>query len=931
MPRNAKSYFLIAVTCLLGISILLGSPFAANYVADDHALAPAVRWLADHIRLLVNLLMLNLMILIMDQTVGLHRGFFLEFRDIWQRVPGVIKFLVSLLGTLALITSVDSCLKFVFRVWQIESQAADFYQLKISFYLNRFVAFSPTTMNTVFLTVLGVALILGYRRMPAWRQLWEKEGSGETTYVGSISALRDPRKRKLLRKAETLLENGKVLKAAKYFLQLGEECAYRAGKLFSDRGRDKDAAKAFSKAGDYYLVKGNYLRAGDAYYFGRLWENASNVYANFKPTEEFLNDRDRIRMWISRWGECLFMQGRYREAADLYESHQMYNRAGEAFEKAGMATAAAEVYNKVGAFDSSFKVLSESGQQDLAEIEKAKLFVQQGDFTQAAIIFEQAGKLSQAAKAYEDAGLPIKAAKCHLKAGDPSVAAELFIAGGQEEGALLCYQEMGDFQKAAQLAAHLGYRDKQAYYLEKGGQYVAAARSFLMIGDINKAVASLKRATFENAERVAECQQILGILLEQDRQREALACAYGMLDGKSPTPMMAPLFFMLARIHERMSQSGKAASMAIKAAKLAGDNRQFIMYAKKMAKAIGVNFSPKLLDGQAAPRPKPPAANQAPPVRQVKKAAPAQRARGANTQVVRVPKPRGPNLQAHQKLETTRTLDDFSVYDITHDGPLTRYQILREIGRGGMGRVYKAVDRKLKRKVALKMLHPELNKEPKVLLFFRREARAVAALNHPNIVNLYDAGMQKGCFYMIMEYVHGLTLDKLQVKHPQIVQRGFIWIWLEVCKGLRFAHEEGLLHRDIKPTNIMVTKNRNVKILDFGLAKQIKDSSMTRQGWGTPAFMAPELFYGERSTISSDIYALGATFYLLAAGRVPYFGEDPAKKFVGDGLPVAPHKLEPSVSPKISELILKCLYLQPHMRYGSVDVLMKELAKTNRS
>jgi len=928
MSRNAKTYFLIVVAGVLGLSILCGSPFVASQISEGSWLAPLVRLAKANIRLLVNLLMLSLMVLIVDQTVGLHRGFFLEFRDIWRRVPGVFKFLVSLLGTLALITSLDSCLRFIFRVWEVQGQAAEFYQFKVSYYLNRFVAFSPTTMNTVFLTVLGVALIIGYRRLPAWRQWWEKDAPEETTYVGSISALRDPHKRKLLRKAEALLENGRVLKAAKLFMRLGKECAYRAGKLYSDRGREKDATKAFSKAGDYYLVKGNYLRAGDAYYFGRMWENASNVYANFRPNEELLNDRDRIRMWIGRWGECLFMLGRYREAADLYESHQMYNRAGEAFEKAGMAKAAAEVYNKVGAFDSSFKVLSESGQQDLAEIEKAKLLVQQGDFTQAAIIFEQAGKFEQAAEAFENAGLPIKAAKCHLKDGNASVAAELFIAGGQEEGALLCYQEMGDFQKAAQLAAHLGYRDKQAYYLEKGGQFVAAARSYLMIGDINKAVGSLKRATFDTAGQVRECEQILSILLDQDRQREALACAFGMLDGKTPTPMMAPLFFMLARIHERMSQSGKAASMAIKAAKLSGDNRNYIMYAKKLAKAIGVNFSPKLLDAKAAPNPQP-VENKAPPVRQIKKAVPAEPIQ-QETQVARAPKPRGPNLQAHQKLETTRTLDDFSVYDITHDGPLTRYQILREIGRGGMGRVYKAVDRKLKRKVALKMLHPELNKEPKVLLFFRREARAVAALNHPNIVNLYDAGMQKGCFYMIMEYVHGLTLDKLQVKHPQIVQRGFIWIWLEVCKGLKFAHEEGLLHRDIKPTNIMVTKNRNVKILDFGLAKQIKDSSMTRQGWGTPAFMAPELFYGERSTISSDIYALGATFYLLAAGRAPYFGEDPAKKFVGDGLPVAPHKLEPSVSPKISELILKCLYLQPHLRYSSITALMSDLAKTPR-
>jgi len=925
MPFSYKTYTLILVVGFLGIAIIVGSPLIAGGVSPGTWYADYAFFAARKMALMVNLLMLSLMLLVIDRTVGLHAGFFLEFNDIWRRAPGLLKFLVTLLGLLALLTNLDFFITYVLNFFQIPGEAPIFYQEKIHYHLSRFVVFSPVTMNAVFLTILGFAVVMGYRRLPIWRQSWGQDLGEDTTYVGSISVLRDPKKRQKLKRADSLLEKGNLLKAAKLFDSLGEECAYRAGKLFRDKGRDKAAAKSFLKAGDYYFSKGNYLRAGDAYYFGHFWEKASNVYANFKPTEVLLADRDRVRMWIGRWGECLFMLGRYRDAAELYENHQMFNRAGEAYEKAGMAKEAADAYNKVGAFDSSFKALRDSGQQALAEIEKAKLLVQKGDLTQAALIFEQAGKYTLAAETYRKAEMPIKAAKCYLKDGNHAVAAELFLTGGREEGALLCYQEMGDFAKAAQLAAHLGYRDKQAIYLEKAGQYIAAARSYLMIGDVDKAVSALRRVSFEGPQDVAECEQILVILLEQDRNREALACAYGMLDGKTPTAVLAPLLYSLAKIHDRMSQSGKAASMAIKAAKLAGDNRDYIMYAKKMARAIGMNFSPKLLSDQEAPRSAGPI--PAPPVRQVK-----MMANNPETQHVQVkPETKASQLQDHlAKLETTRTLDDFSVYDITHDGPLTRYQILREIGRGGMGRVYKALDRKLKRKVALKMLHPELNQEPQILLFFRREARAVAALNHANIVNLYDAGMQKGCFYMIMEFVDGLTLDKLHLKHPEVVKRWFLWIWLEVCKGLKFAHEEGILHRDIKPTNIMVTKNRSVKILDFGLAKQMKDSSMTHQGWGTPAFMAPELFYGERSTVASDIYALGATFYLLASGRAPYFGEDPAKKFVADGLPMAPNQLEPSLSPDISEIILKCLYLQPNLRYRSIDLLVNDLRKAGK-
>lgn len=925
MQVNSKTYGLILVVSLLMLAILLGSPPIVENWTKDTWIAGFV---SQHIRLLVNVLMLTLMLLVADRTIGLHRSFFLDFNEVWSKVPGVFKFLVTLLGMFALVTNLDSFVRFLLGTFEISSGISDFYVLKINYFLSRFIVFSPTTINAIFLTVMGFTLIFGYRQLPIWRQEWAKDLREESAYMGSISVLRDPHKRKKLRRAETLLEKGNMLKAAKIFSELGKECAYRAGKLYRDKGKERLAAKAFLKAGDYYLGKMNYLRAGDAYYFGYFWEKAAAVYTTFKPTEDLLADRDRLRMWIGRWGECLFMLGRYREAADLYESHQMYNRAGEAFEKAGMATAAVEVYNKVGAFDSSFKALRESGQEALAEVEKAKLLVQKGEYTQAAIIFEEAEHLDFAAKAYEKAGMHIKAAKCYLKDGNHATAAELFLTGGQEEGALLCYQEMGDFQSAAQLAAHLGYRDKQAYYLEKSEQFIPAARSYLMIGDMNKAVDNLKKVSFENAQMVSECEQILEILLEQDRLREALACAYGMLDGKTPTTKIAPLLFSLARVHDRMSQSGKAASMAIKAAKLAGDNREYIMYAKKMARAIGMNFSPKLVRqpvavGNATVR-------EAPPVRQMRPAVtPAPTPIKTQPVEVLVKKPKYAESN-DAKMDTTRTLDDFSVYDITHDGPLTRYQILSEIGRGGMGRVYKALDRKLKRKVALKMLHPELNKEPQILLFFRREARAVAALNHSNIVNLHDAGMQKGCFYMIMEFVDGLTLDKLQSNHSDVVKRWFLWIWLEVCKGLKYAHEEGILHRDIKPTNIMVTKNRIVKILDFGLAKQMKDTSRTQQGWGTPAFMAPELFYGERSTVTSDIYALGATFYLLACGRAPCFGDDPAKKFVGDGLPIAPHKIATHLAPEISEVIMKCLYLQPHMRYGSVDLLSKDLRKLGR-
>ena len=231
-------------------------------------------------------------------------------------------------------------------------------------------------------------------------------------------------------------------------------------------------------------------------------------------------------------GEFALQAGKIPGAAELYQRFSMDKEAGEAFEKANLPSQAAEAYTKAGAFESSIKALKDSGQVALASLERGKLLLQQGENLAAAQEFEKGDHHLEAADAFLKANLSGKAARSYLKADRPELAVRLFLEAGEELQALTCYEKMKDFDKAAQLAAHIGLQDRQAYFYEKGGRFIAAAHSHLMIYETEAAVRCLEQVTIDNAQVAEECSQLLESLFEQHRQKEALACAYGLLEGK---------------------------------------------------------------------------------------------------------------------------------------------------------------------------------------------------------------------------------------------------------------------------------------------------------------------------------------------------------------------------------------------------------------
>jgi tetratricopeptide (TPR) repeat protein len=249
-------------------------------------------------------------------------------------------------------------------------------------------------------------------------------------------------------------------------------------------------------------------------------------------------------------------------------------------------------------------------------------------------------------------------------------------------------------------------------------------------------------------------------------------------------------------------------------------------------------------------------------------------------------------------------------------------QVLDVVGRGGMGVIYKARQLSLDRIVAVKVLSPKLANDVNFVSRFQREARAIARVNHPNILAVYNVGTEKDTYYMIMELIEGESLAEIQIRSgkPFPVAEASRYV-RQAALGLEAAHASGLLHRDVKPENLMLTKKGTIKVSDFGLAKEVDSTTTTTDAvMGTPAFMSPEQCEGRKVTQRSDIYSLGGSLYRLLTGRLP-FEADSAMSMMyrhkHEAL-VPPCELMPTIPKAISDVIVKMMHKKPEDRYASM-------------
>jgi tetratricopeptide (TPR) repeat protein len=656
------------------------------------------------------------------------------------------------------------------------------------------------------------------------------------------------------------------------------------------------AAALREKMGQFARAAGLYEKAGDLAAAARCHERAGE----FRKAAALMGRLDRLEEAAA----LLERAGEARGAAELLEQVVKRQRAGgrghlhsegqAAIEE--MARRCAALYLKAGAPELAARVLREAG----AEREAADCFAQAGKLREALDLYKKHrlfGKARQVAEALGasdevelirgeellEEGRPAEAAAAFAKGTAYFRAGELYAGLQEYEKAGEMFTLAGDLDQAAEMFGNSGDPAKAGAAFERARRFTEAARFYRQAGDGAKAVAA-HAAAGEHSEA--------GMLLKEQGDLEGAVAALQQVPAASErfleaTAALGEIFLeteMYGLAKEKLE--GAVAAHPISTATLDLYYLLALAHEKSGEAQAALALYEKVMAFQLTYRDV-----------QTRTAALQERRAGAVTQSV--PRPAA-------------------------DQP-ERYKIIRELGRGGMGLVYLAEDSLLKRPVAYKVLPTAIQASAKGVEEFLGEARIVASLLHPNIVTLYDAGDTGQGLYLVMEYVDGETLMALLGKRPRFGLREVLYVAQKVGAGLAHAHARGVVHGDITPANIMVSKSRAVKIMDFGLAKTRERAvAATTTIRGTPPYMAPEQIQGKGMGAQSDLYALACTLYHMATGAPPFTEGEVLYHHLHTPAP-SPSTRVPDLPEGFSRALQRCLEKEPAKRPQGVREFLAEI------
>ncbi|CAM9427634.1 unnamed protein product, partial [Discosporangium mesarthrocarpum] len=522
----------------------------------------------------------------------------------------------------------------------------------------------------------------------------------------------------------------------------------------------------------------------------------------------------------------------------------------------------------------------------------------QGDLAQAANALERDGQREVAA---------LLLARFHQSQGRTEAAAEQLEAAGQPREAAQLRKEISDFDRAAALFEDAGELRSAAEMYDAAGAWDQAARAYASLEDWGAAARCFEAA--------GDCEGLVGALAGQGEILRAAALATESGDR-------ARAIRLLQQVNPGDREFGRAGELLALAYEqeghldLAANQIERCLEALapgEFAPALEIHLAELLEDSGESAR--------------------ALEVLGSlRDRDPTYPRVAGKIEALRKKISAASRRESGAMFTppagATAFVAEERYEILEEVGRGGMGLVYKARDRRLGRTVALKRMPESLRDHPTAVQLFLTEAQAAARMNHPNIVTLYDADQENGSFFITMELLEGLPLNAILKQRGPFGPRDTARLGLQVCAGLQYAHEAGIVHRDIKTSNLFITRDRALKIMDFGLAKILEavrlDGSTVIAG--TPFYMAPEQASGNVADGRTDLYALGVTLFELSTGRLPFKEGDVAAKHREAPRP-DPAQGIPDYPEKLAILIQRLMSVEPAGRPANAGEVAEALTE----
>ena len=706
---------------------------------------------------------------------------------------------------------------------------------------------------------------------------------------------------------------------------------YKSGKMFEDIGEYRKALSTYDEGQEYDAM-------------GELLEKLNRETEAIEIYKKISNSDNLVRLYIKHHnieaaGAVLENGNRFQEAAELYYNHERYEKAAQIYEKKGFYKKAAYIYEKAGilkraaynfekwfvtSYDSAVGYQSSKQLDDdlikavelysqLNEFEKAyELLVKYNKFEKAAEIALKMDRLTDAAKNYERAQQPLKAAEIYDRLNQKKIACQLrgeeaFARGSTLEAAELFLQGE-DYTRAAELFEWDKQFAKAAHCYFMNQNFLAAADNYLKAGNEEEAAKMFEMGrewrTAADISFKYQKYQKAGELYEKAQEYFKAGMAFIKVDDDRRA---------LANFQQVEMDSPDFSTAVTNMANIFLKNRKPQLVIEKIGKLLGNNQIDKAniewyyVLGQAYEN----SGN-------FKK----------SYEIYQMILTEDYSFKdVHQKIKDVEALiQKYKEMELISDDSSERYKVVEKVGEGGMGVVYKAEDTVLKRIVALKILNKSLVTDKRNLERFFAEARSTASLSQANIVTVYDVGQIKDDYFISMEFIEGENFINLIRRKKVFSPSQLLFITIKIFKALDYSHRKGIIHRDIKPHNIMITKQKEIKIMDFGLAVILGDQKAGETGviTGTPYYMSPEQIQGIPLDHRTDIYSSGATLFHLITGSVPFKGENIFYQHLFEPVPSV-KKFRDDIPDKLAWIVEKCMEKKRENRFQSAMEVLNEI------